>query len=55
MTYREPLYSPAKTSRKLAEGEIMPLFDCIYCCKEHFVLAKLSECILTKKYGFLES
>lgn len=55
MTYREPLYSPIKTSRKLAEGEIMPCFDCIYCCKEHFVLGKLSECILTKKYGSIGS
>ena len=36
----------------MASGfEPLPLFDCFYCCKEHFVLRKCSECILSVKYN----
>jgi hypothetical protein len=34
--------------RKTEPGEIIPLFDCLFCCQEHFVLSKLSETTLVK-------
>lgn len=36
----------------MASGfEPLPLFDCFYCCREHFVLLKCSEYILSVKYN----
>jgi hypothetical protein len=43
--------SNASKKRKIEPGEIAPLFDCLFCCQEHFVLAKLSENTLEAKYS----
>ena len=28
----------------------MPLFDCLYCCQEHFILNKIGDTMLQMKY-----
>ena len=32
------------------EAPIMPLFDCLYCCQEHFILNKIGDAMIQMKY-----
>ncbi|TNV87750.1 hypothetical protein FGO68_gene15546 [Halteria grandinella] len=41
---------PYKKRRKADPGEIIPLFDCLYCCQEHFVLERISQKTIMQKY-----
>jgi hypothetical protein len=39
---------PTERVQQMKGGfEPLPLFDCFYCCKEHFVLRKCSECMIS--------
>lgn len=41
---------PTERVQQMKGGfEPLPLFDCFYCCKEHFVLRKCSECMISFK------
>ncbi|CDW91769.1 UNKNOWN [Stylonychia lemnae] len=41
-----------KKSLKVRQpGEILPVFDCLFCCQEHFVLNKINERTLIVKYA----
>ena len=30
----------------------MPLFDCLFCCQEHFVLRKMGDSLVSSKFAF---
>jgi len=42
-----------ESARTKAEKEapIMPLFDCLFCCQEHFVLNLIGDSIVQMKYS----
>lgn len=42
---------PGNKRRKAEPGEIIPLFDCLYCCQEHHVLQRISQKTMMNKYG----
>lgn len=33
------------------KNEPLPVFDCLFCCQEHFVLNKINEMTLINKYS----
>ena len=43
-----------KNARNKVEKEapIMPFFDCLFCCQEHFVLSKVCESMIQMKYCY---
>eukprot|EP00347_Sterkiella_histriomuscorum_P006523 403352441 len=40
-----------KPIKKKKSGDILPVFDCLFCCQEHFVLKKINEQTLSVKYA----